>query len=244
MDTKYDTIGIDYGRLRQPDARIAAMIHGALGSARTVLNIGAGTGSYEPLDRAVTALEPSMEMIRQRPAAAAPVVQGTAEDLPFADRCFDAATAILTVHHWTDRQRGLREMRRVTLGPLVILTFDHLHRDFWLADYIPELVALDEGKMPRMGDFEAWLGPVEIITVPVPHDCTDGFLGAYWRRPAAYLDPRVRAAISCFWALGDASGAWERLARDIASGAWAARHADLLARDSHDLGYRLVVARG
>lgn len=244
MGTKYDTIGVNYADLRQPDARIAAMIGDALGSARSVLNIGAGTGSYEPLGRAVTALEPSMEMIRQRPATAAPVVQARAEALPFAGGVFDASMASLTVHHWTDRRQGLAEMRRVTRGPLVILTFDHLHQDFWLADYIPELVSLDEGKMPLMRDFEAWLGPVEITTVPVPHDCTDGFLGAYWRRPAAYLDPRIRAAISCFWALGDASGAYGRLADDIASGAWAARYADLLDRDSHDLGYRLVVARG
>lgn len=162
-----------------------------------------------------------MEMIRQRGALAGPVVQGFAENLPFDDNAFDAAMAILTVHHWSDKQKGLQEMRRVTRGRMVILTFDHLHPGCWLADYFPELVTLDEEKMPGMADFEGWLGPVEIASVAVPHDCTDGFLGAYWRRPAAYLDPKIRAAISCFWAMDNVSAALERLESDLDSGAWA-----------------------
>ena len=184
-----------------------------------------------------------MEMIRQRGALAGPVVQGFAENLPFDDNAFDAAMAILTVHHWSDKQKGLQEMRRVTRGRMVILTFDHLHPGCWLADYFPELVTLDEGKMPGMADFEGWLGPVEIASVAVPHDCTDGFLGAYWRRPAAYLDPKIRAAISCFWAMDNISAALERLESDLDSGAWAQRYSQLLDLDEYDLGYRLVTTK-
>jgi len=242
MDILYDTIGVNYSELRKPDRRIEARIGEALGSARRVLNVGAGAGSYEPADRHVTALEPSAEMIRQRPAGAAPVVQGRAENLPFDDKSFDASMAILTVHHWADKAKGLKEMRRVTRGPVVVVTYDPSFRGFWLADYIPELVALDEAQMPRMTDYEEGLGPVEISPIPIPHDCSDGFLCAYWRRPAAYLDPRIRAAISSFWALDDVSEALTRLEDDLDSGAWAQRHSKLFDLDECDLGYRLVVA--
>ncbi|GAB5468680.1 MAG: class I SAM-dependent methyltransferase [Rhodospirillales bacterium] len=243
MRATYDRIGVNYADLRTADARIAGAIWAALGSGETLLNVGAGTGSYEPGERAVTALEPSMEMIGQRSATAAPVVRGVAEDLPFADKSFDAAMAILTVHHWADRERGLKELRRVSRGPVVVLTYDPAFRGFWLADYLPELVTLDEGRMPAMTDFAAWLGPVEISALPIPHDCSDGFLCAYWRRPAAYLDPRIRAAISSFWKIGEVSARLERLARDLDSGAWARRYADLLDLEACDLGYRLVVTR-
>jgi len=242
MDAVYDTIGVNYSELRKPDPRIEAVIVEALGPAGTVLNVGAGAGSYEPAARQVTAIEPSMEMIRQRPAGAAPVIRGSAEDLPFDDDSFDASMAILTVHHWSDQAKGLGEIRRVTRGPVVVLTYDPAFPRFWLADYIPELVALDDAQMPKMTDYEIWLGPVEITPVPIPHDCLDGFLCAYWRRPAAYLDPRIRAAISAFWALGDVSESLGRLEADLASGAWARRYAHLLALDECDCGYRLVVA--
>ena len=240
MRTSYDTIGVNYSDLRKPDSRIERVVGRALGSARTVLNVGAGAGSYEPADRQVTAIEPSEEMIRQRCASAAPVVQGYAEDLPFDDNSFDASMAVLTVHHWADKEKGLKEMRRVTRGQVVILTFDTSHRGFWLESYIPELVALDEVQMPRMTDYEEWLGSVEISAVPIPHDCTDGFLCAYWRRPAAYLDPRIRAAMSPFWAVGDVSERLGKLASDLDSGAWAERYSELLNLDECDCGYRLV----
>lgn len=240
MPASYDTIGVNYSDLRKPDPRIEKMVRDALGSAETVLNVGAGAGSYEPRDRHVTALEPSVEMIRQRDASAGPAIQGFAEDLPFDDRSFDASMAILTVHHWSDKEKGFREMRRVTRGRIVILTFDPAHRGFWLVDYIPELVALDDEQMPQMSDYAAWLGPVEISTVPIPHDCEDGFLYAYWRRPRAYLDPRIRAAMSSFWALGDKSAALEELAGDLDSGVWAKRNSELLTLDEYDAGYRLV----
>ncbi len=243
MGNSYDTIGVNYSDLRKPDPRIELVISRALGAAKTVLNVGAGTGSYEPRDRSVTAIEPSIEMIRQRGALAAPVVQGYAENLPFADNTFDASMAILTVHHWADKEKGLKEMRRVTRGQIVILTFDPLHRGFWLADYFPELVKLDEGQMPRMTDYQEWLGPVDIAPVMIPHDCADGFLGAYWRRPVAYLDPKIRAAISCFWAMDNVSAPLERLGSDLSSGAWAQRYSELPELDEYDIGYRLVTTK-
>ena len=242
MQAKYDRIGLNYAELRRPDARIAAMIDGALGPARTVLNVGAGTGSYEPTDRQVTAVEPSTEMMRRRGPTAARVVQAFAESLPFPDHSFDASMAVLTVHHWREREAGLREMRRVTRGPVVILTFDASHRGMWLLDYLPQLAALDEAQMPRMAEFERWLGPVRILPVPIPHDCTDGFLYAYWRQPAAYLDPRVRSGSSSFWALPDTDQGLSRLARDLDTGEWERRYADQLALGAIDAGYRLVVA--
>lgn len=243
MTLCYDRIGINYAELRKPDPRIAAVIDRALGSAKTVLNVGAGTGSYEPAGREVTALEPSLEMIRQRSPAAAPVVQGRAEDLPFADDSFDAAMAVLTVHHWSDKAKGLREMRRVTRGPVILLTFDPAAMNAWLLDYLPELAALDRAQMPSMSDYAAWLGSVQVTPVPIPHDCTDGFLYAYWRRPAACLDPRIRSGSSSFWAI-DATAGLQKLADDLESGAWERRYAHLLALDEYDLGYRLVVSPG
>ncbi|MGO1118117.1 class I SAM-dependent methyltransferase [Rhodovibrionaceae bacterium A322] len=244
MSAIYDTIGINYADLRRPDARIAARIGAALGSAETVLNVGAGAGSYEPRDRQVTALEPSAKMIAQRPAGAAPCVQGFAEDLPFEGGAFDAVMAVLTVHHWSDQARGLRELRRVARGPVVILTFDPDFQGFWLADYLPELISLDDANMPSLNAYAPHLGPVEITTVPVPHDCSDGFLGGYWRRPAAYLDARVRSAISCFWSMNRLEEGLARLAQDLESGGWERKYGELLTREDLDLGYRLVVARG
>lgn len=242
MRAKYDTIGLNYAELRKPDPRIASVIASALGSARMVLNVGAGTGSYEPTDRIVTAVEPSQAMIAKRPPGAAKAIQASAGDLPFADKSFDASLAILTLHHWPDKAMGLAEMRRVTRGRIVLLTFDPAHRP-WLTDYLPELAALDTKIMPAMSDYARWLGPVEVTPMLVPHDCIDGFLYAYWRRPAAYLDPRIRSGSSSFWAIGNAADTGlEKLRLDLQSGAWERRYADLLEIEAYDAGYRLVVA--
>jgi SAM-dependent methyltransferase len=241
MTALYDTIGIDYAQLRRPDPRIAMQIERALGSAQTVLNVGAGAGSYEPAGRTVTALEPSAEMIRQRPAGAAPAVQGSAGEIPFPDQSFDAVMGVLTIHHWPDQQQGIREMCRVARERVVLLTFDPSARP-WLTDYLPELAALDEAAMPSIEMLADWLGPVAIETVLVPHDCSDGFLYAYWRRPAAYLDPRIRKGSSSFWKIEQAEAGFARLAEDLASGAWEQRYGELLAEDSYDAGYRLVVS--
>lgn len=241
MSALYDTIGIDYAQLRRPDARIAAQIDRALGTARTVLNVGAGTGSYEPADRAVTALEPSAEMIRQRSAAAATAVQGSAEAIPFPDKSFDAVMAVLSIHHWMDQRQGIREMCRVARDRVVLLTFDPQARP-WLTCYLPELVTLDEAVMPTLATLAEWLGPMTVEPVPVPHDCSDGFLYAYWRRPAAYLDPRIRRGSSSFWQMQHSERGLARLADDLASGEWEQRHGALMAEQSYDAGYRLVVS--
>ncbi|MEE9380280.1 MAG: class I SAM-dependent methyltransferase [Hyphomonadaceae bacterium] len=242
MTAIYDTIGIGYSGLRRPDPRIASAINSALGDAKTVLNVGAGTGSYEPTGRAVTALEPSAEMIRQRPPGSAKAHQGIAENLPFADNAFNAAMASLTVHHWTDLEAGLLEMRRVAKKRLVIFTFDPDCTYFWLADYIPEIKELDQPTMPKLSEYKRILGKTNVSAVPIPHDCVDGFLGAYWRRPRAYLQPEVRSAISTFSKFGDFSDALKRLESDLESGVWAERYAHMLVAETLDVGYRLVVA--
>lgn len=244
MQPLYDTIGIDYSHLRREEPRIAAIIDLALGEARTVLNVGAGTGAYESRNRQVTAVEPSAAMIAQRPANVAPAVRGVAENLPFADKSFDAAMAVLTIHHWQDQAKGLAEMRRVAIGPVVLLTFDPVHRGPWLHDYFPELVTMDDAQMPPIGFYTEHLGEVEVRPVPIPHDCIDGFLYAYWRRPAAYLDPHIRAGSSSFWKLDGVEDGLARLEEDLQTGAWEQRYGGVLSLDQLDCGYRLVVARG
>lgn len=241
MSLTYDSMGMNYAELRKPDPRIARFITHALGDASTVLNVGAGTGSYEPADRQVTAVEPSREMIRQRKPGAVPAIEACAESLPFPDKSFDASMAILTIHHWTDKRAGLREMRRVTRGPVVLLSFDPSSRP-WLTDYLPELAALDDERMPTLSELEQWLGPLQVTPVPIPHDCTDGFLYAYWKRPFAYLDTRLRAGSSSFWLIKGVEEGLEKLKRDLESGAWERRYADLLQQDEYEAGYRLVVA--
>jgi SAM-dependent methyltransferase len=242
--TLYDSIGIGYASFRQPDPRIAAAIDAALGDAVTVANIGAGTGSYEPASRTVIAVEPSEIMIAQRPAVAAPCLQGSATDIPLSDRSVDAAMAILTIHHWPDLARGLSEMARIAKRRVVILTFVP-GVPFWLTDdYFPDVAAHDRTIFPAAADLAALLertiGPTRLAALPVPHDCVDGFLGAYWRRPDCYLNPDRRAAISSFRRI-DAAPGLARLATDLDSGVWTQRHQSLAALDELDLGYRLAV---
>jgi len=242
MAELYDVIGIDYHRLRRPDPRIAAHVDAALGTARSVLNVGAGAGSYEPRDRRVVAVEPSRTMIRQRPPDAAPVVQATGTALPVRDAAFDAALAVLTLHHWPDQEHGVRELARAARR-VVILTWDPYGPRFWLLDYLPEILAADRRIFPSLDWYARILGGhTSVTTVPIPHDCTDGFLGAYWRRPAVYLDPTARSAISSMATIGDLEPGLARLRRDLDSGVWQQRHATLLDQTSLDLGYRLIVA--
>jgi SAM-dependent methyltransferase len=242
----YDAIGRSYAVTRRPDARIARAIREALGDARAVVNVGAGAGSYEPADLGVVAVEPSLEMIRQRPRGAAPVVQAVAERLPLADASVDAALAVLTVHHWKDRAAGLAELARVARRRVVILTWDPaFRRGFWLTDeYLPAIVDLDVPRFPSMEEIARSLGWMDVRPLPVPHDCEDGFLGAFWRRPHAYLDPGVRRAMSGFAQLPPAAleAGLARLAADLASGRWDARFGGLRHQDGIDLGYRLIVA--
>lgn len=239
----YDRIGVGYSAWRRPDPRIAARIADALGPARTIVNVGAGAGSYEPADRALVAVEPSAEMVRQRPPSAAPAVRASAERLPFRDRAFDAAMAVLTIHHWPDWRAGIAEMRRVARGPVVILTWDPDHPGFWLVqDYFPQILEIDRVILPRLEEIERVLGPCEARPVPVPADCSDGFLGAYWRRPEMYLDAGARGAISSFAKIGSPQSGLDRLRADLADGTWECRYGSLRAFPELDIGYRLVVA--
>jgi SAM-dependent methyltransferase len=246
MVAVYDEIGHSYVVTRQPDARIAQAIRAALGETRTVLNVGAGTGSYEPVDLQVVAVEPSRTMIQQRPAGTAPVVQAVAEHLPWSDAAFDATLAILTIHHWHDRAAGLAELRRVARHRVVLLTWDPACCDaFWLITrYVPEILDLDRPRFPSMAELSRCLGSIEARSLPIPHDCQDGFLGAFWRRPAAYLDPNVRRAISGFAQLPTAvvNTGLAHLAEDLRSGQWDAQFGWVREQTSLDLGYRLIIA--
>jgi len=243
--TRYDVIGRTYTATRRTDPRIAARIHAALGDASTIVNVGAGTGNYEPEARGVVAADPSRTMLAQRAPGTAPAVQAAAEALPFGDWCFDAALAVFTVHHWTDVDRGLRELRRVAPRQ-VILTFDGSAEQFWLvSDYLPVVSMLDAaGGLHTPAHISSVLDVVRVESVAVPADCVDGFLACYWNRPEAYLDPLVQAGISGLARLDPETR--ERgiaaLRDDLASGAWDARHGDLRRRRALDVGYRLVVA--
>lgn len=241
--TAYDRLGLDYTRGRRPDPHWQAAIDDELGAAATVLNIGAGTGSYEPAGRYVLAVEPSATMIGQRAPDAAPALQGTAETLPVADRQFDVAMALVTLHHWTDWPAGIREMRRVARR-VVVLHFDPVaHAGFWLVrDYLPELAEVWR-HVPAVHEVAALIGPqTQVKVLPVPWDCADGFLPAYWRRPEAYLDPQVRQSMSGLQLLGPEvlSRGIEALRRDLGEGAWQRRNAALLKQESLDVGWRLI----
>jgi SAM-dependent methyltransferase len=243
----YDRIGVGYTTTRRPDPRIAGRILEALGDARSVANVGAGAGSYEPRgkDIKVVAVEPSAEMIRQRPHGAPPAIQAVAEALPLTEGAVEAALAILTIHHWTDPRRGLAEMRRVATKRVVLFTWDQdAWESFWLVrEYLPCIRELDRSRAVAISEIQSALGPSRVLEVPVPHDCQDGFHGAFWRRPEAYLDPRVRSGISTYASMAPAhrDEGLERLCADIESGRWAAEHQDLLSLDQLDLGYRLIV---
>jgi SAM-dependent methyltransferase len=247
----YDQIGRTYAATRRPDPRIAAAVRDALGDARSVANVGAGTGGYEPEDLAVIAIEPSAVMIAQRAPGPARVIQAPAERLPLADDSVDAAMALLSDHHWQDRPAGLRELRRVARRRVVLLNTDPSRfLDFWLTrEYLPELAGIVPAPYREPGywarELEQLLGGrLTIRAVPIPHDCSDGFYQAYWRRPAVYLDPRARANISVFQRAPEAvvGAALDRLRDDLRTGAWQERHADLLAREDLDLGLRAVIA--
>ncbi|MBV9607625.1 MAG: class I SAM-dependent methyltransferase [Solirubrobacterales bacterium] len=246
----YDRIGRTYKTTRGTDPRIAAAVWKALGDAQTVLNVGAGTGHYEPSDREVVALEPSSVMIAQRPPDAAPVVQGRAEELPFEDGSFDAVMAVLSDHHWSDRRRGFAELSRVARRRVVLLNTDPAQADrFWLTtEYLPEFLELIPERYRAPGAWESELrealGGIELTEVPVPHDCTDGFYGAYWRRPEAYLDPAVRAGISVFAKLSSAAvdRALAALGADLRNGRWHERHRELLRMDELHLGFYVILA--
>ena len=245
MASVYDRIGRHYTSTRQAEPRIAAMIRAALGDVRTVVNVGAGAGSYEPVHIAVVAIDPSIEMIRQRPPGSAPAVLAKAESLPFRSRSFDAAMAVLTMHHWTSIGAGLAELQRVATRRIVILTYDPACSErFWLSRYLPEIIQLDRAHLPTLDQLQGWLGEMQIRSVPIPRDCRDGFQGAFWQRPEAYLNPAVRRGISSFAKLpfDVVERGLSNLADDLRSGRWESVFGHLRMQDTADLGYRLVVA--
>jgi SAM-dependent methyltransferase len=243
MAQLYDEIGIGYGNYRRPDPRLTVAIMEALGELAPVVNVGAGTGSYEPADRQVVAVEPSMAMTRQRQPRTVPVIQASATHLPFRDAAFAAGLAILTIHHWPDRGRGLAELARVARHRLVIVTYDPTATSFWLVDdYFPAIGEIDRQILPSLEEFRRVLGPIDVRPMPIPHDCTDGFLGAYWRRPYAYLHPGVRSAISTFAKIPHVDAGLMRLRADLEDGTWERQYGQLLQQATLDLGYRLVIA--
>ena len=247
-DTRYDVIGTEYAVTRREDPRIAALVHAALGDARTVVNVGAGTGSYEPHDRRVLAVEPSEVMIAQRDPGRAPAIRSGAYPLPLADRSVDAAMAILTIHHWDEHQElGVRELRRVARGPVVILTYDpEVSVRMWLlADYLPEVAELDRRIFVPLETLARWLDTeVEIRTVPIPRDTPDWMLGSFWAHPERVLDARARAATSGFarMPVGVVDRAVRAVERDLRDGTWDARHGHLRDLDEYDAGLRLLVS--
>ena len=247
MTAKYETIGTTYSRTRRTDPRVAAPIWAALGNARTVVNVGAGAGSYEPTDRVVIAVEPSSTMIEQRAPGSAPAVRAVAEALPFPDRAFDAALAVLTMHHWTDLGAGLAELRRV--APKQVLFFfepDFADAAWIVADYFPEILEQEsERNAPGVADIARHLEVESCVPVPVPADCVDGFGGSFWNRPEAYLDPDVQQGMSCFAQMDDATLArgMARLRAELEDGTWDAKYGDLRTKTEENLGYHVIVAK-
>jgi SAM-dependent methyltransferase len=241
----YDRIGTNYAERRRSDPRLERPLHEALGPGR-LLNVGAGTGSYEPRDRPVVALESSAVMMAQRPASSAPAVQGRAEALPFADRSFEVVMAILTVHHWADRAAGLNELKRVA-PRRVVLTFDPaVHGGMWLMDYLPEINELDRRRRsPSLDEVFDGIDGQAVVVLPVPWDCQDGMTVAYWRRPEAYLDHRNHAGGSGLRQIDDAAlhRGLQRLERDLHDGRWRERYGQLLELEELDCGLRLVIGQ-
>ncbi|HTD58687.1 MAG TPA: class I SAM-dependent methyltransferase [Solirubrobacteraceae bacterium] len=242
----YDRIGVSYNEVRRADPRLEATIWKALGDARSVLNIGAGTGSYEPADREVIAVEPSPVMIAQRPVDSAPAIQGVAESIPLEDKSVDATMGVFTMQHWADIDRGLTEVLRVTRKRIVFLTLDlDVTEQMWLCrDHLPEIIEHDREAFPSIAHLQDVLPSVQVETVPVPADCTDGFLVALWSRPEAHLDPHVRRASSTWHRLPPAviETGLDRLRDDLESGEWDRRYGYLRRQDTLDIGLRLVKA--
>jgi SAM-dependent methyltransferase len=248
FDTRYDSIGAQYAATRREDPGIAALIHAALGDAGTIVNVGAGAGSYEPRDRHVIAVEPSKVMIAQRDPGLPPAIPTGAYPLPLEDRSVDAAMAILTIHHWDrDQERGVRELRRVARGPVVILTFDpQVSTRMWLmADYLPEVAELDRRIFPTPQTLARWLdAEVDVREVPIPRDTPDWTLGSFWAHPERVLDAQARSSTSGFARMppGVVNRVVEAVRRDLQDGAWDARHGHLRELEEYDAGLRLLVS--
>lgn len=243
MTATYDRIGVGYGLVRRPDPRLAGLILAALGDAELVLNVGAGAGSYEPTDRQVVAAEPSQVMLGQHPGSRR--VRAVAGALPFRSGSFDAAMAIMTVHHWPDLLVGLDEMRRVAARQVVFTWDPEFDQELWVvSEYVPQIRAIEHARFTPLSTVVSALDAHTVHRFEIPWDFSDGYQPAFWRRPEAYLDPSIRAASSTFAQLPDSvvEPAMDRLREDLQSGAWHECHRGLLGSDRMDFGYRLVVA--
>ncbi|WHT15662.1 methyltransferase domain-containing protein [Crossiella sp. CA-258035] len=244
-DFDYETHGAGYAQHRRTDPRIAALVHAALGEARTVVNVGAGAGSYEPVDRHVIAIEPAAAMRAQRPPHLAPAINGIAEELPLDDHSVDAAMATITVHQWAEPDRGLRELRRVSRGPVVVLCIDGAAlAEGWFAEYAPEVVAVEAKRYQPIQHIAEVLGGATVTPVPVPLDCADGFTDAFYGRPERFLEPAVRRAQSGWGFVGAEAEARfvAKLTADLESGEWDRRFGHLRTQPEYDSALRLLVA--
>lgn len=244
MKAIYDNIGINYSGTRRTDPRIAEQLYAELEGATRIVNIGAGTGSYEPENVDLVAVEPSSEMISQRKVGSYRAEQSFAEKLPFADKSFSHAMTILSMHHWEDRERAFREINRVATEKFVALTWDPKSEPFWLTrDYFPEIHETDKSIFPDLEEINEHFDDIKMRPLRIPSDCQDGFFAAFWKRPEAYLDPRVRQATSPFSKVKNLSEGLQRLEADLASGAWVKKNHAIMRLSSLDVGYRIITAK-
>lgn len=244
MKAIYDSIGIDYSVTRRTDPKIAKQLYSELQGATRIVNIGAGTGSYEPENVDLVAVEPSSEMISQRRSGSHKVEQAFAEKLPFGDSSFSHAMTVLSMHHWENRALAFREINRVATEKFVAITWDPKSEPFWLTrDYFPEIHEMDRRIFPDLDELNEHFADVAVSPLPIPSDCQDGFFAAFWKRPEAYLSSKVRQSMSPFSKIKNLSDGLQKLENDLASGAWAKNNQAILSLSSVDVGYRIISAR-
>lgn len=243
MRAIYDHIGVNYSSNRRTDIRIERQIHDRLRGAERIINIGAGTGSYEPKNIDLVAVEPSSKMITQRKQDSHPSIKAFAEKLPFEDNSFTHGMAILTIHHWKDKELAFKEINRVVTDRFVVLTWSPDAEPFWLTrDYFPELYLTDKSIFPSIKELKKYFATVEVSPLLIPDDCKDGFMAAYWKRPKAYLSSEVRQSISAFSKIADPTSGLEKLENDLASGEWEEKNRSILNQKSFDAGYVIITA--
>ncbi|MFN8439239.1 MAG: class I SAM-dependent methyltransferase [Caldilineaceae bacterium] len=244
MNAIYDDIGGTYSVTRCTDPKVASQLYPELQGATRILNIGAGTGSYEPENVELVAVEPSAKMIAQRKPGSYPVEQAFAEKLPFADNSFSHAMTVLSMHHWTDRHAAFDEINRVATEKFVAITWDPHSEPFWLTrDYFPEIYEMDKPIFPDLDEISAHFDDVHIRPLLIPSDCQDGFFAAFWKRPQAYLSSTVRQSMSPFSKVQNLEEGLRKLENDLASGTWVTKNQAILSLSSLDAGYRLISAR-